>query len=310
MTTELSFSGKRALVTGASGFIGSALARRLAQLGAQVHGVSRQSQPADEYVTRWWQCPLEQIDSVRAMLADVKPDLIFHLASTPVGARALELVLPLFHSNLHSTVNLLTAATEHGCERILLTGSLEEPNVGPDWPVPSSPYAASKFAAATYGRMFHALFNSPIINMRVFMVYGPGQKDLKKLIPYVTLALLKGEHPQLSSGVREVDWIYVDDVVEGYLAAAVAPGAEGSTVDIGTGRLHSVRIVAEELFKLINPNLKPTFGSVAERPMEQVRAANADESFRRIGWRAQVDLREGLSRTVDWYRDKLERGLV
>ena len=90
--------------------------------------------------------------------------------------------------------------------------------------------------------MFHALYHTPVTILRLFMVYGPGQQDLSKLVPYVTLSLLKGEMPRVSSGMREVDWIYVDDVAAGYLAAATATGVEGSTmcpavirVDTGTG---------------------------------------------------------------------------
>jgi nucleoside-diphosphate-sugar epimerase len=75
--------------------------------------------------------------------------------------------------------------------------------------------------------MFHALYHTPVTILRLYMVYGPGQQDLRKLVPYVTLALLKGEMPRVSSGVREVDRIYVDDVAAGYLAAATATGVEG-----------------------------------------------------------------------------------
>ena len=83
--------------------------------------------------------------------------------------------------------------------------------------------------------MFHALYGLPVINLRTFMTYGPGQRDGSKLIPYVATALLRGESPRLSSGTREVDWIYVGDVVDAYLAAAVADGVEGTSIDIGSG---------------------------------------------------------------------------
>jgi nucleoside-diphosphate-sugar epimerase len=246
---------------------------------------------------------LEDTAAVRALLDQTRPDLIFHLASHVAGSRAVELVLPTFHGNLTSTVNLLTCATELGCGRLVLTGSMEEPDPSPEWPVPSSPYAAAKYAASAYGRMFHALYQTPVVMLRVFMVYGPGQQDVKKLIPYVTLSLLRGETPQLSSGVRQVDWVFVDDVAEAYLAAALAEGAEGKTIEIGTGELVSVRSVVERLFGLVRPDTKPTFGSLTDRAMEQVRAANVEASHRQIGWRAQTDLSEGLRRTVEWYRN-------
>ncbi len=305
MTNVQKLAGRTALVTGASGFIGTVLCRRLVETGAVVHGVSRTERaPAGDGVA-WHRCALEDAGAVRALLAEVRPELVFHLASHVAGSRFLELVLPTFHGNLTTTVNLLTAATELGCGRVVLTGSMEEPDPGPAWPVPSSPYAAAKYAASAYGRMFHALYQTPVVMLRVFMVYGPGQQDVRKLIPYVTLSLLKGETPQLSSGVRQVDWVYVDDVVEAYLAAALAEGAEGKTIEVGTGELVSVRGVVEQLYEIIRPDTKPSFGSLADRPMEQVRAADVAASLRHIGWRAKTGLREGLGRTVDWYRERL-----
>jgi UDP-glucose 4-epimerase len=308
MTSNISLAGRRALVTGASGFIGSTLCRRLTQAGMEVHGVSRTERGATDYCTRWWPCRLDDIEAVRALFRTARPDFVFHLASHVAGSRAIELVLPVFSANLTSTVNLLAAATELGCERILLTGSLEEPEPGPDHAVPSSPYAAAKFAASAYGRMFHALYNSPVVILRVFMVYGPGQQDVNKLVPYVVLGLLKGEVPKLSSGTREVDWIYVDDVVEGFVAAAAAPGIEGSTLELGTGQSVTVRGVVEELVNIIRPTVSPEFGAVPERPLEQIRVANVEDSYRQLGWSAQTTLNDGLSRTVEWYRAQFISG--
>lgn len=304
MTVNSPLAGHRALVTGASGFIGSALCRRLTQAGMEVHGVSRTERSATGSCARWHACRFDDIEAARALFKAARPDYVFHLASHVAGSRAIELVLPTFSANLTSTVNLLTAATEQGCERILLTGSLEEPEPGPDHAVPSSPYAAAKFAASAYGRMFHALYNAPVAILRLFMVYGPGQQDLRKLVPYVTLALLKGQTPELSSGVRKVDWIYVDDVAAGYLAAATAKGVEGSTIDLGSGKMDSVRTVVEKLVELIDPKVKPLFGSIADRPLEQTRRADVERFHQLLGWRAQTSLAEGLRRTVDWYRGR------
>jgi nucleoside-diphosphate-sugar epimerase len=276
----------------------------------EVHGVSRTERAATDSCARWWPCRLDDIEAVRILFKAARPEFVFHLASHVAGSRLIELVLPTFTANLTSTVNLLTAATELGCERILLTGSLEEPEPGPEHAVPSSPYAAAKFAASAYGRMFHALYNTPVAILRLFMVYGPGQQDLRKLVPYVTLSLLKGQTPELSSGIRNVDWIYVDDVVAGYLAAATAKGVEGGTIDLGSGRLDTVRTVVEELVGLINPRVQPLFGSIPERALEQTRTADAESSFRRIGWRTQVSLRDGLARTAEWYREQLQRGVL
>ena len=75
--------------------------------------------------------------------------------------------------------------------------------------------------------MFHALYKLPVVIARVFMVYGPAQQDLTKLVPYVILSILRGETPKISSGGRPVDWIYVSDVVDGFMALAERPGIDG-----------------------------------------------------------------------------------
>jgi nucleoside-diphosphate-sugar epimerase len=155
--------------------------------------------------------------------------------------------------------------------------------------------------------MFHALYGLDVVILRVFMVYGPGQNDLQKLIPYAIQRLLRGESPKLSSGQREVDWIYVDDVVEGFLAAARANGVAGQTVDIGSGTLESIRAVVERLGRQINPTIPLHFGALTDRPLEQVRVADTKRSQAMIRWRPTVSLDDGLTRTVDFYRQQWNR---
>ena len=174
--------------------------------------------------------------AVGELIDKVRPDVVFHLASHVAGAREVELVAPTFDANLASTVHLLTAVTRHGCRRFIQVGSLEEPEPGEAVAVPSSPYAAAKMAASAYARMFHGLYGTPVVLARLFMVYGPAQKDLRKLIPYLVLSLLRGREPKLSSGSREVDWIYVDDVVDGLILAAECDGNEGPARRPGLGQ--------------------------------------------------------------------------
>ena len=293
-------SGKTALVTGAAGFIGGATVRRLRAAGVVVHGVSRV--PRTEPDIHWWQADLGDMEDVRRLLDTVKPDVVFHLAARVSGARTLDAVLPMLRANLLATVNLLVAVTERRGPRLVLAGSLEEPPPEEGWPVPSSPYAAAKLGAGGYARMFQALYGTPAVWLRLFMAYGPAQPDVSKLVPYVTLSLLRGEAPALSNGTRPVDWVYVEDVVDALLAAAVTEGIEGRTLDVGSGTLVSVRRVVEEIVRLVNPIVWPRFGAVAERPLETVRAADAASTARWLGWWPRTSLEEGLRRTVDWYR--------
>jgi len=112
-----------------------------------------------------------------------------------------------------STVNLLTVAANIGCRRIVLLASLEEPEPGHTDAAPASPYAAAKWTSGTYGRMFHKLYQTPVVLVRPFMTHGPRQ-DVRKIIPLLP-SPLQDQAPKLASGQRQVDWIYVDDVIEG-----------------------------------------------------------------------------------------------
>lgn len=297
----------RILVTGGSGFIGSSVCRLLVAEGVDVHALSRAKSPSRsprDHV-RWWRGDLSDAAAVRDIVSSVRPEIILHLAGHTQAARGLEQVEPTFQSNLVSTVHLLSAASAFGCRRIVLTGSLEEPEAVEVEVVPSSPYAASKWAASAYGRMFHALYELEVVILRVFMVYGAEQADVRKLIPSVTLALLRGEVPKLSTGKRPVDWIYVDDVASAFLAAAAAEGIGGMTIEIGSGRLVTVRSVVEQLVPLVDSEGMVEFGALPERPSEQVRAANVARTKALLDWEARVSLEEGLERTVAWYRGEV-----
>jgi nucleoside-diphosphate-sugar epimerase len=141
----VSLSGHRILITGASGFIGSHLCRQLREDGStELYAISRTQHFDSIEGLHWQQGDLTDIATTRKLLMDIKPDVIFHLASLNKGTRTLDHVLPTFVGNLMTAVNLMLAASEIGCRRIVLCNSLEECNPGDFRCVPSSPYAAAK----------------------------------------------------------------------------------------------------------------------------------------------------------------------
>ncbi len=299
-------AGKVVVVTGATGFIGGAVARRLRGLGAQVHGISRSPQTSP-LCDRWWRAELTDEAQVRALLGAIRPSLVFDLAGLANGGRGSDMVLPTLQANLLVPVNLLLAAREHGC-RVLFAGSMEEAGPESAWPVPRSPYSAAKFAAGAYARMFHALYQTPMAWLRIAMAYGPAQPDSTKVIPYVISSLLRGEAPDLSSGTRLVDWIYIDDVVEAFLAAAVAPDLGVTPLDVGSGELVTVRAVVEELARIIGSSVAPRFEARLDRPLEKACVADLAPTAAVLRWSPRVSLQEGLARTVEWYREHGFRG--
>lgn len=300
-------TGGRALVTGASGFIGSALCARLLDDGCEVHAVARTAPQAGDRRLRWWAADLTDPSAAAKVVMGARPEIIFHLSGYVDGSRDLAVVLPALQNNLAAAVHLMVASAETGCERFVLAGSMEEPVAGGVDALPPSPYAAAKWAASGYARMFHALYGLPVVTLRIFMVYGPGQRDLRKLIPYVIASLLRGEPPKLSSGRRKVDWIYVDDVVEALTASARAPRVEGTTIDVGSGRLASIREIVEALVDITGTDARPMFDALPERPLEQEPVADLEQAYIRLGWRPRTPLDAGLRATVAWVAGHLER---
>ncbi len=291
------------LVTGASGFIGTHLCRHLNKLGANVTGVYFSNEPLGDDA-EWIRLDLTDLDRVRNTIREIRPDYIFHLAGSVQGRRELDAVLPTLENNLIGTAHVMLAAQELGCcKRLVITNSQEEPGRADPQPVPASPYAASKFAASAYARMFNALYGLPVVIARVFMVYGPEQKDHNKLVPYTILRALDGKAPELSSGVRKIDWVYVSDVVEGLSRLGNVSGVEGQTIDLGTGHTYTIKAIVEKILTQIDPALEGNFGAIADRAMEQEPVANAEETRNRVGWQAKVALEEGLARTIAWYRE-------
>lgn len=293
-------SGQRALVTGASGFLGSRLCRRLLTEGAELHCVSRYAPVETRPGVTWHALDLADAASAQRVVLTVQPDIVFHLASRVTGSRDLVEVLPTLQANLAGTAALFAALCGTRCRRVVVTGSLEETSLPGE--TPGSPYAAAKSAATSYARMFHGLYSLPVVIARLFMVYGPDSKNTSRLIPYVIQSLLNNRQPRLSSGQRQVDWVFVDDVVEGLLRAATCSRVDGETIDFGSGELLSVRGVVERISSLLDSSVELQFGALPDRPMEKVARADVQRTFQLTGWRPSTMLDDGLRLTIEWYR--------
>jgi nucleoside-diphosphate-sugar epimerase len=300
--------GRRVLVTGGSGFIGRAVVASLRAAGADV-ALAGRTRPPDEAAAPWQALDVRSLEDVRDVLHRSRPSVVVHLAAQVAGGRELAQVLPMLEADLIGAVNLLVATSESRVDRLVLAGSLlQEPPADMALPVPPSPYGAAKWAAAGYARMFHALWDAPVVVLRPSMVYGPGQRDVAKIVPYVVTSLLGGVSPRLTSGRWEVDWVYVDDVASAFVSAASRPAVEGATIDIGSGERATVRDVAERLAAIVDNGVRPTFGELPDRPLEPAKVVDVDVARRLLDWSATVSLDEGLRRTVDAARSSGPEG--
>ncbi|WP_336209642.1 NAD-dependent epimerase/dehydratase family protein [Nonomuraea sp. LPB2021202275-12-8] len=292
----------RVLVTGATGFVGAHLVRRLASLGARVHAISRRPPATAEHGEHWHAADLSDAAATADLVARTSPEVVFHLAGEVTGVREPHVVAPTLAGNLAAAVNLMTALTGTPVRSVVLAGSVEEPR---DGLAPSSPYAAAKAAATGYARMFHALWQVPVSVLRVAMVYGPGQADTAKLVPYVTLSLLRGQEPELTSGTRMVTWVYVEDVVDAFVLAGASGAAAGHVLDVGTAEPVSIRDTVELLARVVGGVARPRFGAVTARPLDRTQRSDLGPAELVLGWRPVTGLEDGLRHTVAWYAKHL-----
>lgn len=286
--------GKRVLVTGGTGFLGAHVVDRLAALGAETHATARDRCPPSRHGVRWSVLDLGDAAAVAAVAADMQCDVVLHLGGRVSAAVDPGLVAPTFRSLLASSVSFLEATEAGQIGRLVLVGSTDEPRGSA---APTSPYSAAKGAVSSYARFFAASFGTPVVVVRPSETFGPGQAAAK-LLPYVAASALRGDAPRLSSGRRRGDWVYVDDVVDGMLAAALhAP--DGAELDFGTGILHSNRQLVEGLLQALGTDVAPVWGALPDRPAEPEHSADVEHTMRVLGWRSRVSLQEGLRRTAD-----------
>lgn len=298
------FADRKILVTGATGFVGSHLCDALVALGAEVHGLSLDI-PARSHEASWkpWIMDLTDLGSTQVLISQIKPQTVFHMAGLVDTRQEMALLVPTLQSNLVGTLHLLMAVAATQCERVLVTGSSEEPEVGSIDGIPTSPYAASKGAAVAYSRMFHFLYQLPVVIARPFMCYGP-RKPLSKLIPYTIVSLLSGERPQLSSGRRVCDLVYVLDLVRGLLKASAQIELTGKAIDLGTGDGIAIRDVVALIAELTGSTSRPIFGALPDRLGEGPQVADLRATQQFLDWQPLWSLREGLIETIDWYRTR------
>lgn len=291
----------RYLVTGGRGFIGAHLVRRLVAYGVEVHAVTRAA-PTPQLGIKWWQVDLVDPATTERVVREVRPDVVIHLAGRVAGTCDLNAVIPLLNDNLVGAVNVMKAATAvPGC-KVVLAGSVEEPRSLQLGNGAHSPYAAAKAASTTYATLFRELWGLPLVVLRLAMVYGPGDPHTCRLVPHVITSLLGGTEPSLGSGGRMVDWVYIDDVVDAFVAAAVEPAAVGMVMDIGSGTPVSIRDVVLKIAKVMESTCSAKFGATPDRAEDRTYIADPEPAKKYLHWHSRVRIESGIQTAVDWYR--------
>ena len=314
----------RCLVTGAAGFIGSRLSSRLVADGNDVVGLDDLSAGIPENLSSAPEVELVEGDLRNEELVGTVArgcDVIFHQGAIRSVPRSMEVPGDVTDVNVRGTLNVLLAAHRWGARVVFASSSSvygdqsELPLNETLTPRPQSPYAASKVAGEAYCGTWTRAFGVPTVSLRYFNVYGPGQDSSSEyavVVPKFIVACLTGHTPVVhGDGDQARDFTFIDDAVEANILAARAPGpAWGRAINVGGGAAPtSINSLLALVGELTSTRPEPIHGS--PRPGD-VRMTEADISLATelLGFRPRVGLREGLRRTVEWFRAEIGQQAV
>jgi CDP-glucose 4,6-dehydratase len=310
----------RALVTGARGFAASWLARALLEAGWEVSSIDRRQDGPSGLELQGIAGDVSDLvgdlrdqELVLRALRDGSIDCVFHLAAQAIVGDANASPVPTFETNVQGTWTLLEACREAGVPRVIVASSDKAYGPHTDLPYtersalqPVFPYDASKAAADLIARSYSHTYGLPVAVTRFANLYGGGDRNFSRLIPETVSAVLDGRRPVIrSDGSPERDFLYVEDAASAYLAIAdalSAGGAAGEAFNAGWGRPHAVREVVDLVCELGPGDVEPDYRGTGNPSGEiDVQYLDSTKLKERTDWAPQVDLREGISRTLDWY---------
>jgi len=319
----MKWNGRRVVVTGAGGFIGSHLAERLVEDGASVKAFIRYNASGN----RGWLEGSSLRDSMEFYFGDITDrdsvcsalrgaEIVFHLAALIAIPYSYHAPFSYVRTNVEGTLHVLTCARDFGVARLVHTSTSETYGTARFVPITElhplqarSPYAASKIGADKLAESFYLSFGLPVVTVRPFNTFGPRQ-SARAVVPTIITQCLSGDTVRLGNISPTRDLNYVGNTVDGFMAAAACADAVGKTVNLGSGREISIGELAELIARLAGKRISVQSDDRRIRPdASEVERLLADTSLAGslLGWQPAVDLETGLMRTIEWIEHNLER---
>lgn len=323
----MTWKGKRVLVTGAGGFIGSHLVERLVGLGAEVRALVRYNSAGS-----WgWLDKSPVRTEIEVALGDIRDcdsvakvvqgaETVFHLAALIGIPHSYVSPGSYIRTNVEGTLNVLRAARDFGVDLVIHTSTSEAYGTARYVPIDEehplqgqSPYSASKIGADKLAESFHRSFGLPVATIRPFNTFGPRQ-SARAIIPTIITQALVGDQVRLGSLEPTRDFTYVADTVDGFIQIAECPEAVGTVVNVGSGHEISVGDLAKLILELLEKDVPIVHEDDRVRPEgSEVDRLCADNrrAGQLLGWKPTLTLREGLQRTIEWvqrHRDHYKIG--
>jgi nucleoside-diphosphate-sugar epimerase len=307
-------SARRALVTGAAGFIGAGLTRRLLADGHHVELLLRADSDAwrldgvrDELVVH--EADLRDREAVRAIVDAAGAEWVFHLAAH--GAYSWQTDTEgIFQSNTLGTLNLVESCVERGFDALVHAGTSSEYGLKDhapsedEAPEPNSSYAVAKVAATLLCRQLADQHGLHLSTLRLYSVYGPWE-DPRRLMPTLVARAMRGELPPLVDPETARDFVHLDDVLDAFRLAAERQIPGSSCIyNVGSGRQTTLRELVAIACEVLDVSATPEWGTHAARAWDaSVWVADAAKVNRELGWKAERDLKSGLTELANWLKE-------
>jgi UDP-glucose 4-epimerase len=305
---------KRVVITGATGFVGANLTRRLLQQGHEIHLLVRTGcnlwrvEELGDMIQFHYLSLMDGLELDRC-IAGIRPDWIFHLAAH--GAYSWQTdVHQMVQTNIVGTINLVQACLKSGFEAFVNTGSSSEygfKDHAPseqEWLEPNSHYAVTKAAATQYCRHIARSSQANILTLRLYSVFGP-YEDPHRFMPTLIRHGLRGKLPPLANPDTARDYIYVDDVSQAYILAVTLRNLEqGGVFNIGSGTQTRLDQVVKMARRELDIEAEPQWGSMSSRNWDTgVWVSDNRKAQTEMGWHPQYSLEQGFRIMVEWARN-------
>lgn len=316
----MNWKGKRVLVTGAGGFIGSHLIESLTKSGAAVRAFLRytsggsdgQINELDDFIKRdveIYKGEIREFDSVKGAMKDI--DIVFNLAALVGIPYSYQHPFEVFETNTLGILNILSIARDMKLEKIIHTSTSEVYGSALYVPIdekhplqPQSPYSASKISADAIAMSFYYSFDMPVSIIRPFNTYGPRQ-SARAIVPTIILQLINKDEISLGNLEAKRDFTFVKDTVSGFIKISESPDSIGEVINIGSSTEISVRGLAEKIAHLLGKKLKVHVDKARIRPQQsEVKRllASNQKAKKLLGWKPKYTLDAGLRETVEFYK--------
>jgi UDP-glucose 4-epimerase len=305
---------RKILLTGANGFIGCHLTRRLLNEGYQIGIIKRENSDMwriEDVIHKLtvFSADLADTKSVFKVFVDFSPDIVIHLAAHHTVEHQPSEIPLMVNTNLTGTLNLLEASKSTSVYLFINTSSCfvyKEDNNKLTEKSPLKPlnlYALTKLQAEQACNFYNEKYGLKTVTLRLFPPYGPADNE-RKLIPFVINSLNLGNPPEMTSGLQKWDFIYVEDIVEAYIKLInCSDSFQCEIFNIGTGTPVSVREVVKKIEKSLKTTSKPIWGVIPHRKNESwFNSADINKAKKILNWEPRTTLEEGLKLTVDWYK--------